>query len=189
MRASRDLDWNAMALVGRIARAHGIRGEVLVNPETDFVSERFRPGSVLYVSRSGLLGAVQIEAARIHLGRPLLKLAGVTTMSEAEALAGLELRIPLDALRRLPEGWYYAHDLCGCRVETADGVRVGRVEGVQGLTGTSCLVVATDSGSEILVPLAEEICVTIDPGAGFIVIRPPEGLLELNEPQRRRRRS
>jgi ribosomal 30S subunit maturation factor RimM len=50
-------------------------------------------------------------------------------------------------------------------------------------------VVATDSGSEILVPLAEEICVTIDPGAGFIVIRPPEGLLELNEPQRRRRRS
>jgi 16S rRNA processing protein RimM len=175
-----------MALVGRIARAHGIRGEMLVNPETDFVHERFRVGAVFYTFRAASLETIRVEAARLHLGRPLLKLSGVDTMSQAETLAGLELRVPLDELRRLPAGHYYRHELGGCRVETVDGAIVGLVDRVEGTAVTSRLVISAGAGREILVPLAEEICVVIDPGARRIVIRPTPGLLDLNEPQRRR---
>jgi 16S rRNA processing protein RimM len=188
MAPRRDLDWDAMALVGRIARAHGIRGEVLVDPETDFVTKRFRPGAVLYTRRSGSLEAVGIDAARMHQGRPLLRIAGVATLNEAQALAGLELRVPRGELTPLGEGQYYRHELAGCQVETVEGAPVGVVDRVQG-EGASCLVVTAATGQEILIPLAEEICVVIDPGGRRIVIQPPQGLLDLNEPGRRRRRS
>jgi 16S rRNA processing protein RimM len=187
MAGHRELDWDAMALVGRIVRAHGIRGEVLVHPETDFVAERFRPGAVLYTRRAGSLERIAISGARMHQGRALLRIAGVGTMNEAQAMAGLELRVPLAELTPLPEGRYYRHELSGCRVETVEGDPVGVVDRVQG-TGSSCLVVTATSGREILIPLADEICVVIDPGARRIVIRPPRGLLDLNEPEGRRRR-
>ena len=45
--------WDEMALVGRIARAHGIRGQVIVNPETDFPEDRFQPGAELFIERGG----------------------------------------------------------------------------------------------------------------------------------------
>jgi 16S rRNA processing protein RimM len=178
-----------MALVGWIARPHGLRGEVLVNPETDFVEERFQPGAVLFISRAGSLDAIRIDASRVHLGRPLVKIAGVETLSEAEGLAGLELRVPIAELHDLPPGHYYEHELRGCRVQLVEGRTVGVVDRVERASGTSCLVAVTDAGAEILVPLAEEICVAVDLSARLILVRPPEGLLALNEPERRRRRS
>ena len=54
--------WDAMAVVGRVARAHGIRGHVIVNPETDFPESRFRAGAVLWMRREGRVGPVTIAA-------------------------------------------------------------------------------------------------------------------------------
>src|SRR5467141_2701451 len=96
-----------MALVGRIARAHGLRGQVIVNLDTDFPETRFQPGAELFIE-------------------------GVTTIDDAEALAGSELRVPADRLFPLPAGSFYRHDLVGCRVETRDGQAVGTVSGVEG---------------------------------------------------------
>jgi 16S rRNA processing protein RimM len=92
----------------------------------------------------------------------------------------LEFRVPVDALAELPDGTFYHHDLIGCVVETIEGTTVGPVTAVEGNLGNTRLVVDA-SGSELLVPLAVDICTTIDPGARRIVIAPPEGLLELNE--------
>src|SRR4051812_11545555 len=119
-----------MALVGRIARAHGIRGQVIVNPETDFLEARFRPGAELFIQR-GATAAVEkltVVTARFQNGRPVIGLAGIETMNDAEALAGRELRVPVEWLSPLPEGTFYRHDLVGCRVETGDGKTVGVVE-------------------------------------------------------------
>ena len=54
------LNWDEMAVVGRIARAHGIAGQVIVNPETDFPEERFQPGAELFVERGGLVEALTL---------------------------------------------------------------------------------------------------------------------------------
>jgi 16S rRNA processing protein RimM len=101
----------------------------------------------------------------------------------ATALAGIELRVPREWLAPLPAGTFYRHDLVGCRVETSDGQSIGLVSAVEGDHAGSRLVVDTPRG-ELLVPLAAEICPTIDPAARRIVIAPPEGLLELNQARR-----
>jgi 16S rRNA processing protein RimM len=171
--------WDQMALVGRIARAHGIRGQVIVNLDTDFPDERFRPGATLFAMRGGVVTPLTVTTARIQGGRPVIGLAGIETMNDAESLAGLELRIPAGQLAALPSGAFYHHELVGCRVETRSGAAVGVVEAVEGIPGASRLVVAGTAG-QILIPLATEICTTIDVGARRIVIDPPEGLLDLN---------
>jgi 16S rRNA processing protein RimM len=171
--------WDEMALVGRIARAHGIRGQVIVNPDTDFPDERFRPGATLFTMRGGVVTPLTVTTARIQAGRPVIGLAGIETMNAATSLAGLELRIPAGQLAGLPTGAFYHHELVGCRVETLGGAAVGIVERVEGTPGASRLVVAGTAG-EILIPLADGICTTIDVGGRRIVIDPPEGLLDLN---------
>jgi 16S rRNA processing protein RimM len=82
-------------------------------------------------------------------------------------------------LTALPPDTYYRHDLVGCAVETTGGVRVGEVADVEGTVAGSRLVVTTPRG-ETLIPLAADICKTIDPAGKRIVVDPPEGLLELN---------
>jgi 16S rRNA processing protein RimM len=173
------MDWTAMAVVGRVARAHGIRGQVIVNPETDFPEQRFRPGSKMFTKRGPSVDVLVLTTVRFQNGRPVIGLEGVQTMNDAEALAGLELRVPVDELAPLPDGTFYHHDLVGCQVVTARGEEVGIVEGVEGDIGGSRLVVAGPRG-EILIPLATEICRTIDVPGRRIVIEPPEGLLDLN---------
>jgi len=172
-------EWNECALVGRVARAHGNRGYVIVNPDTDFVEDRFRVGAELLANRGGRIDRMRVTAMRIHLGRPIVAFDGVETMNDAEAMAGVELRVPVAELAPLPGGMFYRHDLVGCRVETTGGQAVGDVTSVEGERGSSRLVVASPGG-DILIPLADAICVVIDIAARRIVVDPPDGLLELN---------
>jgi 16S rRNA processing protein RimM len=171
--------WDEMALVGRIARTHGLRGQMVVNLETDFPDERFRPGSELFVRRGGSIEALTVSSMRLQGDRPVIGVEGVRTIDEAEQFAGLELRVPVERLRALPDGTFYHHDLVGCRVETVRGTPVGVVREVDTASGGSRLVVDGPEG-EVLIPIAAEICRRIEPAAKRIVIDPPEGLLELN---------
>ena len=168
-----------MVLVGRIARPQGHRGQVIANPATDFPDERFAVGAVLHTMRDGHVTTLTVRAMRMHQGRPVLTFDGVETMSDAEELAGLELRIPESSLSPLPEGTYYEHDLVGCALVTTGGRLVGTVRAVEGGGGTSRLV-AGSGRAEIQVPLVHEICVAIDIARKQIVIDPPEGLLDVN---------
>jgi len=172
-----------MARVGSIARSHGRRGQVIVNPDTDFAEERFRPGAELFVERGGSLVALTVTTVRFQQGRPILGLQGIDSMDAAAELAGLELRIPADRLAELPDGTFYRHDLVGCRVETAAGVAVGTVKEVEGTMQSSRLVLETLQG-DVLVPLATEICPAIDVAAKRIVIDPPAGLIDVNGARR-----
>jgi 16S rRNA processing protein RimM len=165
-------------LIGRVARPHGNRGEVIVNLETDFPEKRFAIGHEVLVGAA--LERRRIVSARFHQGRPVIALEGVKTMNDAEALAGAELKIPASAAAALPAGTFYRHDLVGCEVRDAEGRRIGQVTGVEGTLDRSLLAVATSRG-EALIPLAAEICVSVDVGAKVVVIDPPEGLIELNE--------
>ena len=171
--------WDEMAVVGTIARPHGIRGQVIVNVDTDFPDERFRSGSELFVDRRGDVELLTLTTVRFHQGRPIVGIAGVESIDEAQRLAGLELRVPADRLARLPAGTFYRHDLVGCRVDTRDGRTVGVVKQVEGTIDASRLVVASD-GEEILIPLTDAICTGIDADGKRIVIEPPVGLLTLN---------
>ena len=176
--------WDDLVVVGRIARPHGIRGQVIVNPETDFVEDRFRVGATLWTRGAAGERTVVVSSFRIQGGRPVLGLEGFERIEDVEPLAGQELRVPEEELQPLEPGTFYHHQLVGCQVETVDGTPVGAVERVEGGTAGSRLVVGGRRG-EILVPLAMEICVEIDVDGRRIRINPPEGLLDLNEVRHR----
>ena len=169
-----------MVLVGRIARPHGVRGQVIINPETDFVEDRFSVGATLWTRSGSGVETLTIETARVQNGRPVVGFSGFARIEEVERLAGLELRVPEAALQPLEAGTYYQHQLVGCVVESVEGDRVGAVTRVDGGAGGSLLAVSGARG-EILIPLARHICVEIDVAARRIRVDPPEGLLELNE--------
>jgi len=177
------VDWEEMVLVGRIARPHGLRGEVVVDPETDFAERRFAPGARLWIDGGDAPLELTVASSRLQGPRPIVSFAGRPGREEAEALAGRELRVPEADLQPLPAGRYYHHQLRGCVVETVDGTRVGTVTRVDGGAGDGRLVVE-GPGGEVLVPLADEICVEVDVAAGRIRIAPPDGLLDLNVTRR-----
>ena len=173
-------DWDDMVLVGRVARPHGLRGHVFVNPETDFVEERFAPGATFWTRSDRGDEQLTVISARMQNGRPVVGFEGFSSINDVERLAGLELRVPEETLQQLESGAYYQHQLVGCLVETTGGELVGPVTRVDGGAGGSILAVDGPRG-EILIPFAVDICVDVDVAGKRIRITAPEGLLELNE--------
>jgi len=176
-----------LLLVGTVARAHGNRGQVIVNLQTDFPDERFVFGQALQVEKAGETVVRRIMSVRFHQGRPIVGLEGIETMDDAEALAGAELKIGSSDVAPLMPGTFYHHDLMGCDVTDTSGRRIGTVVRVDGPLDRSILAVDGGRG-EVLIPLVADICVTVDPAAKTIVVNPPDGLIELNEQTRERRR-
>jgi len=176
-------DWDDMALVGRITRPHGLRGQVAVHPETDFVEERFAEGATFWTRSAAGDEQLTVASSRVQNGRPIVGFKGFARVEDVERLAGLELRVPEETLQPLQPGTYYEHQLVGCAVETTAGDLVGEVAKVEGGGGASRLVM-NGPGGEIMVPLAVDICVDIDIANRKIRISPPEGLLELNKRRR-----
>ena len=169
-----------MLLVGVVARARGTKGEVIVNPTTDFPDTRFAEGATVWgrPAAGGAIEALTIAQFRMHLHRPIVRFEGVAEMTGAERFAGWQLRVPAAAAQELPEHVYYHYDLVGCDVVTADGRRVGAVSRVDGEGQSVRLVVASARG-EVLVPLVQAFC-AVDTAARRIVVTPPEGLLDAN---------
>ena len=173
-------DWDDMAVVGRIARPHGLKGQVIINPVTDFVEERFAEGATVWTRSAAGEEQLIVASLRVQSGRPVVGFEGLTRIEDVERLAGLELRVPEEMLQPLQPGRYYEHQLVGCTVETTAGDVLGAVSAVEGGAGATRLVMNGARG-EILIPLAVDICVDIDVVKKRIRINPPEGLLELNE--------
>jgi len=174
-------NWDDAILVGVVARTHGNRGEVIVNPQTDFPEERFHDGAQLMTRRNdGSPATLEVVTMRMHQGRPVILFEGIGSMDDAELLAGLELRVAEDDgdTELLDEGEFFHRDLIGCAVVTESGDSIGEVTAVEGDRAQTRLVVRSRR-NEVLIPLAEAIC-TVDLAARRITVRPPEGLLELN---------
>lgn len=154
-----------------------------MNPETDFPEQRFQAGQVLLVGPEPSAVARGIREVRFQQGRPIIALDGIDTMDDAESLAGTELWADADGMEPLPENTFYHHDLVGCEVVESCGRVVGMVTAVEGPLERSHLLVESARG-EVMIPLAAEI-VAVDLPAKRIVVNPPQGLLELNEPRQR----
>src|SRR5262245_11270393 len=98
-------------LVGRVARPHGLRGEVVVEPESD-VAERFEPGSTMRLGPSGR--RVEVVDARPFGDRLLVRFAGMQDRTAVEGLRGLELTVDRAEVPRAPAGTFYHFELLDC---------------------------------------------------------------------------
>src|SRR5882757_10397414 len=165
-------------VVGRIGRAHGIKGEVSVEVRTDEPELRLAPGAVLATDPAAT-GPLTIATGRVHSGRLMLRFEGVADRSGAEALRNTLLIAEVDPEEtpQDPEE-FYDHQLIDLDVVTADGREIGRIAEVTHLPYQDLLVVRRPDGSEALIPFVAEIVPEIDLEKQRAVIAPPPGLLE-----------
>ena len=158
-------------VVGRIAKAHGIRGEVAIDVVSDEPA-RFAPGARVFAGERTLI----VETARAHHDRVLVRFEDVPDRSTAETLKGLELTVPISEARPLDDEWsFYPHQLTGLAVVNERGDVLGTMDRVEENPANDLWIVRTDGG-EVFVPAVRDIVVRVDLSTGTIVLRPPEGL-------------
>lgn len=165
--------------IGEIARVHGLRGEVRVTPLTDH-PERFERVTecVLWDATRDERETRRITTARRHGDTLLVTFAGCASPEDARALVGRLIALPRAEALPPPDGSFYPWQLEGARVTTEDGRLVGHVTGIE-QGGAQELWVVTNEGREHLIPAVPEIVIDVDVAARHVVIRPPQGLLEL----------
>jgi 16S rRNA processing protein RimM len=175
------------ATVARILRPHGRRGEVASEILTDFPERLTRLKSVeLWNEKTATAKRVAIRKCWLSHsrgGQAIFLFENSDSISDAEKLVGLEVQIPLAERLPLPNATYYVTDLIGCEVCEKKGTAVGLVRDVQftgeGAAKNPILVVDSTRG-ELLIPLAQEICESVDVKARRIEVVLPEGLRDLN---------
>ena len=171
-------------LVGRVVKAHGVGGEVVVEIHTDDPAARFASGSTLRAKDSrggGQERSYVVAQVREHGGRLLVRLAGVDDRDAADALRGSLFVVDSDDLPPIDEpDTYYDHQLEGLRVRTTTGQDVGVVAEVLHTAAGELLVVKrSDDGGEALVPFVGAIVTSVSLDDRIVEIDPPEGLLDL----------
>jgi 16S rRNA processing protein RimM len=168
-------------VVGRIGKAHGIRGDVTIDVRTDEPERRFAPGTVLKVEAprgsTSTLRALTVERARWHSSRLLVVFEEVPDRTAAEAARGLLLlaEVPADESPEDPDE-FYDHQLVGLTAYDVDGRTLGEVtalvHGAQDL-----LTIRTPDGRDALVPFVKALVPEVDVAGGRVVVADRPGLV------------
>ena len=167
--------------VGRVVKAHGVTGELVVDIRTDDPELRFAPGSTLRAKGSDHSErSYTIDTVRPHGGRLLVRLSGVADRGTADALRGSVFVIDSADLPPIDEDdTYYDHQLEGLRVQTTAGLELGTVTEVLHTAAGELLAVKREQAPELLVPFVSAIVTEVSLADQTIEVDPPEGLLEL----------
>ena len=171
--------------MGRLLKAHGLKGAIKLELYTDSPNERFVPGAVLKLQvpeTSPWFGkTVTVKELRWYNQSPVIFLEGIEDRYASEQLirAILLIDTDADALPTEEDAWY-DHQLLGLKV-MRDDLEVGTITRVDHLPSQDLLTVKTASG-DVFVPFVKAIVTNVDVAAGTVTVNPPAGLFEVNEP-------
>ncbi len=160
--------------VGRITRAHGVHGAVMILPLSE-VHERFDAGSRLFVGEEGDRCLTVVER-RGQRDRPLVRFEGVDDRTTAESLAGTYLFVAASDSPELPAGAFWPHELIGLEVVTTSGTSLGTVREVLRSVANDVWVAVDAEGHETLVPALKDVVLSVDPSAMRISVAEVPGL-------------
>jgi 16S rRNA processing protein RimM len=166
-------------ILGEVLRPHGVRGEVRVRLMTAY-PERLSAIETLYLGRDPMqatAAAYRMEAIRIHQGVALLKLKGIDDRDQAERLRKLYIMASLDNAVPLEDDEFYFYELIGMTVQTDNGKTLGTISEILETGANEVYIVDSPQFGEVLIPVIDDVVLKIDPDAGLIVVKLPEGLL------------
>jgi 16S rRNA processing protein RimM len=161
--------------VGRIGRAHGIRGEVTVTPFTDDPAARFAAGSTLRTD-SAARPVLTVAGSRQSGPVQVVGFEGIADRNTAETLRGIVLLVDAESLPEPEADEFYDHQLVGLAVHDAAGTLLGEVVDVMHPPAAPVLVVNRPDGTEELVPFVKAIVPDVDVAGGRLVVDPPDGM-------------
>lgn len=164
--------------VGRVATAHGLRGEVRVELHTDF-PERFQSDLSLFVGED--LSEMEIQFARPHKKMMLVKLAGINNRNAAEALRDKWLFVAEEDAVELEDDTYWVHDIIGMTVQTEEEEVLGVITDVL-FTGANDVYIidgrdVATSPRELLLPAIADVVQRVEPDKQRMTVRLLPGLI------------
>jgi 16S rRNA processing protein RimM len=158
-------------LIGKLRRAHGVTGEIVLGIVTDF-PERIKSGKTVYLGNRHTPS--RITGCRSFHKDLLITLEGFHNREEVAELTNHDVFVRTSELPPLPDGQLYHHQLIGLSALREDGFSLGTVTEILS-TGANDVYVITDSeGRETLIPAVESVVLKIDLESGKIIVRPPE---------------
>jgi 16S rRNA processing protein RimM len=169
-------------VVGRIGKAHGLRGDVTINVRTDEPERRFAPGSVLVVEApagsANPLRTVTVAGSRWHSSTLLVRFEEIPDRTAAEAARGILLHasIPADESPEDPDE-FYDHQLVGLTAYDLEGVLLGEVTGLVHGGAQDLLTIRTPDRRDTLVPFVKALVPEVDVAAGRVVVADRPGLV------------
>lgn len=173
-------DTERHVLVGKVLKAHGIKGELKIlvySGDPDDFSHF--PRILLVDEHFSTSKEFEVEKSRPQAKGVIVKLAGLDDRTSAEILHGFEIWTEKDFLPALAEDEFYWHEVVGLRVETENGEKLGKVKKLFE-SGAADILVIRGTGREYLVPAMDEFIASIDYDNGLLVIKDVPGLLDIN---------
>jgi 16S rRNA processing protein RimM len=161
--------------IGKVIRAHGLRGEITVAVLTEF-PDRFAETEWVYLGNEFEAEAYRLEGHRWHKHNILLKLSGVTDRTQAEQLRGQLVQVPVEEAMPLPEGSFYLYQLLGLQVITTEGETLGPIVDILE-TGANDVYVVNRQGEKLLLPAIADVVRSVDLAKGEMIIKIIDGLL------------
>ena len=169
--------------IGKIVRAHGMKGEVKVLPYLIHTPEVLFQIPLFYLREKQGFSPLRVESIRpAPKGGVVVKFQEVKDRDEAESLRGRELYIDRHSLPPKEEDEYYVFELVGLEVRLTQGTVLGQVVGLMPVGPYELLEVRLQEGHTVYIPLVEDIVEEINLEEGFVKISPPAGLLESQLP-------
>ncbi len=159
--------------IGQIVNTHGLRGDLKVMPWCDD-PEIF--DQLAYVIIDG--EEYDIEKSRMQKNMVLLKLEGIDNINDAEKYRNKILTVPREELGDLPDGTYYICDLLGCNVTTDEGRDLGEIKDIIKTGSNDVYVVEDADGKQVLIPVIDQVVLSVDVDEKKVVIKPLKGLID-----------
>ncbi|TQR45772.1 ribosome maturation factor RimM [Paenibacillus popilliae] len=165
--------------VGKLVNTHGIRGEVKIIPTTDFPEERFAQKSelVLQQPNSNNSVSVTVERSRLHKNMYIIKFVQFDNINEVEKYKGWVLKVSEEQLDELDEDEYYYHEIIGCKVVTDEGEELGIIDEILSPGANDVWVVNPAKGKSILIPVIDDVVLTVDVQEKVVTVHIMEGLI------------
>jgi 16S rRNA processing protein RimM len=171
-------------VIGEIVSTQGNRGEVKVIPHTEFPERFFAMESVRLFEGNdpAPYGVFPLEGCREHKEAVILKLAGVDSISEAERLRKMLIKVSVDELMPLPPGRLYIFQIIGLECQTTSGEKLGVITDVLQTGANDVYVIRPYAGvtklKEILIPVVPHVVLDIRPDDGYVLVELLDGLLD-----------
>jgi 16S rRNA processing protein RimM len=176
---TRNPDHNLL-LVGKVLRPHGLRGQLKIYAYARSDATFPGAGSIFLREQTGKLSEFTIVSLRSGKAAFFVELAGLSSLTEAEAYRGADVLVSKDALPRKEEDEYFWYELLGLEVFLESGEYLGSISDIIA-TGSNDIYVIKRGESEVLIPGTHEIIREIDLETGKMTIHSVEGLLDLHE--------
>lgn len=167
-----------LIVLGKVTGTHGIRGELKISCYSGEYETLLALSSILLKGVRGEMVQVEVDSARVHCGKAVIKLKNLDSINEVGHLLNMELVIRRNQLPETEAGEYYWHDLIGLKVYLHDGQPLGVLSDIFA-TGSNDVYVVKGEDREYLIPATEDVVRDIDLTGGTMQVSPLEGLFDL----------